>query len=299
MDMPRPSARDTAFRRTTAHLGPRAFLIQIYPPGYGIDPPFALGERALVLGREKDCDLVVNEPSVSCYHVRLEPHNGKCLVVDLGSTNGTLLNGIEVRRAALRDGDSLRLGDVIFRFLIGDNLEAVYHAEMYQRSTLDALTGLHNRGCLERFLDRESSRSTRHSRPLSVLMFDVDHFKSINDTLGHAAGDQVLRELAGALCREVRAEDLLARYGGDEFAWVLVETAEHAARECAARARALVAGHLFHYQRATIPVSISVGVGATPGGTPESASEMLMRADADLYVAKRAARRVDPVPAMP
>lgn len=288
--MPKRDTRDTNFRRTTTRLGPRAFLIQIYPPALGVDPPFALGERAVILGRGEDCDLVVNEPSISRYHVRLEPAEGKCLVVDLGSTNRTLLNGMEVRRAALRDGDSLRLGDVIFRFLVGDNLEAVYHAEMYQRSTLDPLTGLHNRGCLERFLNRELSRSARHGRPLSVLMFDVDHFKAINDGLGHPVGDQVLRELAGCLRPEVRAEDLLARYGGDEFTWVLVETDESAARRCAIRAQALLTDHVFQHQRAAIPVSISVGIGATAGGEALSSAEMLTRADADLYTAKRAAQ---------
>src|SRR2546421_13129235 len=114
----------------------------------------------------------------------------------------------------LKDGDYLRVGNWIFRYLTGGNVEAEYHEEIYRLAIIDALTGIHNKRYLSEFLDREVARSIRHGRPLAVVLFDIDHFKTINDTMGHLGGDFLLRELVARLKGKVRREDLFARYGG-------------------------------------------------------------------------------------
>src|SRR5262249_43190695 len=149
---------------------------------------------------------------------------GGVTVADLGSTNGTFLNDALVARAPLKDGDYLRVGNCIYRFLAGGNVEADYHEEIYRLTITDGLTQTHNKRYLLEFLDRELARSQRHTRPLSLVLFDIDRFKAINDELGHLAGDHVLRELAACVKAAVRREELFARYGGEEFAVVLPET---------------------------------------------------------------------------
>jgi diguanylate cyclase (GGDEF)-like protein len=268
------------------HKNSRAYLVQIFPSPT-LSPPITLGDQPVVLGRGHACDIALESESVSRCHARIEANNSGHDVVDLCSTNGTYINDLPVRTARLRNGDYLRLGEVVFRFLAGDNVEADYHAKMYRLSIFDSLTELHNRGYLERFLERELSRSARHGRPLALMMFDVDHFKAINDQLGHLGGDHVLRELARCVRSEVRSEEMLARYGGDEFAWVLVDSDEKAAEGCAARARAVVASHPFEYNGAKCQVTISTGVAWTSGAVPGlNVDKLLASADQQLYRAK-------------
>ncbi len=164
------------------------------------------------------------------------------LASDLESTNGTFVNDTPAKQTLLADGDYLRVGNCLYRFLAGGNVEADYHEELYRLAILDALTGLYNKRYLMDYLQREIDRSARHNRPLAVILFDIDHFKSINDTMGHLAGDLTLRELARSLRSEICKDDLLARYGGEEFAAVLTETDQAAAAELAERLRRTVAG---------------------------------------------------------
>jgi len=140
------------------------------------------------------------------------------------------------------------------------------------------------------FLDRELARSARHNRPLSVLMLDIDHFKAINDELGHLAGDATLRDLAAIIRGNVRREDLFARYGGEEFALVLVETTHQGALDLAERLRRLVEKKAFQHEGRPYHLTISIGVAATAGDENLNATEMVRRADENLYKAKNAGR---------
>jgi diguanylate cyclase (GGDEF)-like protein len=283
----------TRVRRETIFARQEGILVQIYPAPRVVDPPLLLRNRPVVLGRDEECDIALDNELVSRQHARIDFHNGGFVLTDLTSTNGTFVNETPIRCARLKDGDVVRLGEIIFRFLTGDNVEIGYHLEMHRLCMFDALTGVSNRRCLEQFLDRELTRSFRHQRPLGLLMIDVDRFKAINDRLGHLAGDYVLRELGQCLRSEVRTEDLLARYGGDEFAWVLVETDEAGASACAARARCLVAGHRFSWEGAPFSVQISVGTAVVRKGEVISSAELLNRADETLYQAKEVSRGRD------
>jgi diguanylate cyclase (GGDEF)-like protein len=211
------------------------------------------------------------------------------LVEDLGSTNGSYVNDSPVTRGPLRDSDFLKIGAAIFKFLIGANVEVSYHEEIYKMTIVDALTGTHNKRYFLEFLDREMARCARYGRPLSLVMFDIDHFKKINDQHGHLTGDYVLKEIARRLATRIRREELLARYGGEEFAAVLPETSKEGAMEFGEQIRQLVAKEPFEFEGDTLPVTISVGV-STLDGENLDAQSFIKVADENLYKAKRGGR---------
>src|SRR6267378_2146827 len=162
-----------------------ALLVHIYPTGPGMGSRYALRERPLVIGRGADCDIRIEDQSVSRRHARVEADAGTYCAVDLQSTNGTFVNNLPTSKCTLNDGDYLRVGNCIYRFLMGGNVENEYHEEIYRLTIIDGLTETHNKRALMEFLDRELARSSRHNRPLSLIMIDIDRFKSINDQYGH------------------------------------------------------------------------------------------------------------------
>jgi diguanylate cyclase (GGDEF)-like protein len=199
------------------------------------------------------------------------------------------VNDTPAKRTPLNDGDYLRVGNCLYRFLAGGNVEAEYHEELYRLAIHDALTGLYNKRYLMDYLQREIDRSARYSRPLALIIFDIDHFKAINDTMGHLAGDLTLRELAGRLRGEICKDDLLARYGGEEFATVLTEADKTAGAELAEQLRRTVEDHTFTFEGRRYPVTISLGV-ASIQGDELPPQELIRRADERLYRAKREGR---------
>jgi diguanylate cyclase (GGDEF)-like protein len=266
-----------------------AWLVYIYPTGPGIGRRYAVTSAPLLLGRDEDCDVVLDDPSVSRRHARVQPTAEGCYAIDLGSANGTFVNDRAGDRQRLADGDYLRLGSAMFRFLDRNNVEAAYHEEIYRLLTEDALTGLHSRRFLLEFLRRELVRFARYGRPLSLVLLDVDHFKAVNDARGHLAGDEALRQLAALLRGLVRASDLAARYGGEEFALVLPETGCRAALVAAERIRAAVERHAFVLAGSSWPLTASLGV-ATATGTGVDPEALLRGADENLLQAKRTGR---------
>jgi diguanylate cyclase (GGDEF)-like protein len=269
--------------------GVSACLVLIYPPGPDMGRRFLLDRAELVLGRGTDCDIQVDRDSVSRRHARVYRDDNNWLVEDLGSTNGSYVNDNPVTKAPLRDGDFLKIGAAIFKFLTGANVEVSYHEEIYRMTIVDALTGTHNKRYFIEFLDREMARCARYGRPLSLVMFDIDHFKKINDQHGHLTGDHVLKEIAKRLHSRIRREELLARYGGEEFAAVLPETGKDGAMEFGEQIRQLVAREPFEFEGDSLPVTISVGV-ATLDGEPLDAPSFIKVADENLYKAKRGGR---------
>src|SRR5947199_3015758 len=222
-----------------------ACVVHIYPTGPGMGTRYALADSPMVLGRGNDCDIRINDHSVSRRHARIQPGADGYYAVDLQSTNGTFVNDVLGSICKLNDGDYLRVGNCIYRFLAGGNVEAEYHEEIYRLTIIDALTGVHNKRYLLDFLDRELARSARHRRPLSMGMLDIDHFKVINDQMGHLAGDYALRELAIMVKEAIRREELFARYGGEEFVIVWPETNREGATQIGERLRELIQQHPF------------------------------------------------------
>src|SRR5246127_5702407 len=183
-----------------------ACVVHLSPPGPGMGPRYALSDTPMVLGRGSDCDIRINDHSVSRRHARIQPGADGYYAVDLQSTNGTFVNDVPASICKLKDGDYLRVGNCIYRFLAGGNVEAEYHEEIYRLTIIDALTDIHNKRYLLEFLDRELARSHRYARPLALILFDIDRFKSINDEHGHLGGDHCLREVAGLVKGTIRKE---------------------------------------------------------------------------------------------
>jgi diguanylate cyclase (GGDEF)-like protein len=266
-----------------------ACLVFIYPTGPQMGARYVLKQTGAVIGRTEDCEIRNTDASVSRTHARIECRDDGYYAVDLGSTNGTFVNNVPQTCSRLEDGDYLRTGNCIYRFLGGGNLEAEYHEEIYRLTVLDGLTGVHNRRYLTEFLDRELSRAHRYDRPLAVAMFDIDRFKAINDGYGHLAGDTTLRELARLLKAVVRKDELLARYGGEEFAMVLPETNLDQAVQACERLRSTVESHCFEYAGVSIPVTVSVGIAVSTSET-DMPEQLIRAADAKLYEAKTTGR---------
>jgi len=264
-------------------------LVLIYPPGTEMGKRFPLTGDEVVLGRGSDCDVQIDRDSVSRRHARIFREGNQWLAEDLDSTNGSYVNDVPIQRSPLRDGDFLKIGAAIFKFLSGTGVEASYHEEIYRMTIIDGLTGAHNKRYFLEFLEREIARCSRYGRPLSLLILDIDHFKAINDTHGHLTGDYVLKEMSRRLLGRIRKEELLARYGGEEFAAVLPETPHSGGMHVAEEFRAIVGGQPFEYEGDIIQVTISLGVSTLDGENIEP-MEFIKRADANLYQAKRTGR---------
>jgi diguanylate cyclase (GGDEF)-like protein len=267
-----------------------ACLVHIYPTGPGMGKRYTLGDVPLVLGRGSDCEIRINDHSVSRRHARIQPSADGFYAVDLQSTNGTFVNDVPASMYRLKDGDYLRVGNCIYRFLIGGNVEAEYHEEIYRLTIIDALTDTHNKRYLLEFLDRELARSSRYCRPLALVMFDIDLFRAVNEELGHLGGDFTLRELAGCIKGSIRKEELFARYGGEEFVVVLPETTREGAVHLSERLRRLVASQPFHFEGKSYNVTISLGVATTNGDLTLTPRELIQVADEKLYQAKHEGR---------
>jgi two-component system cell cycle response regulator len=281
----------TSPKRLISAASREACLVHIYPTGPNMGCRYPLQGRTVTLGRGEDCDIRLHDHSVSRRHARIEPGPDGFLVSDQHSTNGTFVNDKPLDQAwLLQDGDYLRVGNSIYRYLAGGNIEAEYHEEIYRLTILDGLTQIHNQRYMSEFLEREVVRSQRHARPLSVLMIDLDRFKNINDSFGHLCGDFVLRELTNVIRSSVRKEDLFARYGGEEFVLVLVETDRDEAVLVAERIRQSVADHEFQFESRPVSITISIGIACMTGEMDATPAALLRTADENLYEAKRTGR---------
>jgi diguanylate cyclase (GGDEF)-like protein len=216
---------------------------------------------------------------------------GALAIIPLHGTTTEVVGAIVIegsfpRDIRAEDGKNLRLLGV----MAGASLETVWQIEeITRRATIDPLTGLYNRGYFEGLLRQMVLEAERFGGTSSLVMLDLDHFKRMNDTHGHPAGDAVLRGVAEQLARRVRAVDSCARYGGEELALLLPRTDLEGAAELAERLREAVAGHRVTWEGKQLEITISCGVAAFPR-CARSATELLAAADRALYAAKSAGR---------
>ena len=268
-------------------LGPEC-LVVLY--GGSMGRKFDVVGDKVMIGRDATNHVVMEVDSVSRRHAMLYMEDDRRMLRDLGSTNGTYVSDVLLENSVhIRSGDLIRVGDVIFKYLAGGNIETAYHEEIYRMTICDGLTGVANVRHLDEFLEREFARSRRHGRDLCLLMMDLDHFKAINDDYGPLTGDFVLRELAMLLAQRVRREELLARYGGEEFVLVLPETQLDGARAYAEALRKMVEAHDFCFEDQHIQVTVSIGVAAFDPDMVRP-TDLVGAADERLYEAKRAGR---------
>ena len=249
---------------------------------------FSLADGAVKLGRGGENTIILDNDSVSRRHARVEIRNGMHFLVDMNSTNGTYVNDEIVHDHPLRRGDQIKIGDTILKFLSGSDLESQYHETIYRMTIIDGLTSIHNKRYLIEQLEREISRATRHARPLALVMIDIDHFKDVNDTLGHLAGDQVLKDVAQLAKSRLRPDDVIARYGGEEFAIVLPETKLRGGILIAEQLRQMIEDEAFVFEGEEIQVTVSCGVSELEADW--RCNDFLRDADRKLYEAKGSGR---------
>jgi diguanylate cyclase (GGDEF)-like protein len=246
-----------------------------------------------VIGRGKECTIRVDDPGISRNHARIVRQGpGSYLVEDLDSRNGTFVNGQRMARQELSEGDRVGLGHAVeLRFGFTDVDEEARLRRLYESSVQDGLTGAFNRKHFNERIHGEIAYARRHKTALSLILFDLDHFKRINDSLGHLGGDHVLRSVASLVRRTLRAEDVFARYGGEEFAIIARGIDVGRAFMFAERIRATVLGARFEFNRTNVPVTISLGVASLECCGDAQANEALVeKADERLYAAKRGGR---------
>ncbi len=258
---------------------------------YGLDmgKKYNIEKPTIIIGRSSKSDIQVDQESISRSHAKLVNSGETVVIRDLGSTNGTYVNDELVEECTLRDGDLVKIGRTIFKFLSGGNIENAYHEEIYRLTTVDGLTQIFNKRYFMENIERELSRSQRYGRSLSLIIFDIDHFKNINDTYGHLAGDYVLKRLAAVVQENIRREDFLARYGGEEFAIILPEIDKANALVMAEKVRGLIEIQKFVFENTPIPTTISLGVAST-GDEAIDSMELIREADQCLYKAKKTGR---------
>ncbi len=287
--------RETVITVVTKGLADRAgaagqaCLVVFY--GQNIGKRYFIEHTEIIIGRSDSANIQVEQDSVSRQHAKITTREGRTWLYDLDSTNGTFVNDKGIEDAELRDGDLLRIGQTIFKYLSGSNIESKYHEEIYRLTTIDGLTQAFNKRYFLESLERELNRAVRYGRQLALTMCDIDHFKRINDTHGHLAGDYVLRELSGIIAGNLRREDIFARYGGEEFSIVLPEIDGPGAAGVAEKLRGLISAHVFSFANEIIPVTMSFGVRATTGDEDRAdVAGFIAAADAKLYEAKERGR---------
>jgi two-component system cell cycle response regulator len=271
----------------------RAYLIVL--AGAAVGAMYKLPRTAAQIGRGAACEIRLPDDGVSRAHARIVTEGDRVRLEDLDSRNGTFLNGKKVTGAVtLADGDKIQIGrTTILKFSYHDALEESFHEQMYESALRDALTKLFNKRYFLDRLDGELRFARRHGTNVSVLMVDVDHFKAVNDTHGHLAGDAVLANISGVITRAVRNEDVVARFGGEELAIILRQIPPEAALHLAERLRRLVEATVTSGADTSgrqLRVTVSVGVASYPLDPHDSVQTLVDAADQALYRAKHAGR---------
>ncbi len=249
-------------------------------------------EDVVSLGRAAECTYPFDDVSLSREHAQVMCIGPDYVFKDAGSTNGSYLNEVRVTRATkLANGDRVRLGSTLtLRFVLVDEEEEEALAGVYEAAVRDGLTGIFNRKHLEERIAAELEHARRHGGALSVIMFDIDHFKYVNDTYGHLCGDAVLKNVATLVAKGIRLEDTLGRYGGEEFVVVCRGAAVEAATALAERLRWTVWHALTPFEDHQIRVTLSAGVASLLCVAEPTRTSLLGMADARLYKAKQAGR---------
>jgi diguanylate cyclase (GGDEF)-like protein len=248
---------------------------------------FALEAPCVIIGRDSGVDVHMTEDTVSLRHALVTHGTHGVQIEDQGSRGGTFVNGQRIAGVRpLLDGDRIRVGTSnILKFSMMDELEQRALTTLSELTLLDPLTRLYNRRYFDRRLHSELAFATRHGMQMAVLMIDVDHFKRVNDTHGHQAGDRVLTEIAGRLSAIARPQDLLARVGGEEIAWLMGDTGMTGAHAAAERGRRRVGDDPF----------AGIGTVTISGGVCDlrrapAAGGIMRGADLALYQAKERGR---------
>lgn len=293
----KPHDRTMAIDRSTLDAGRlhQSHATLVVLKGTEIGRNYRLRRGPMIIGRGFGAEIRVADDLVSREHARIdfawdpEKQSGTYHLVDLGSTNHTYVNSALVESVELREGNKIQVGDTVLKFVLLDDIEAKFHEEIRNRISFDQLTGLLTKESLYLALEMELKRCLRYELPLTVLMMDLDRFKSVNDTHGHLMGSHVLAEVGRLIRESIRGNDVAARYGGEEFVAYLSETGVPGAAQAAERVRHAIEACAFTLDGKTIRVTISIGISSCPEHGRDIQS-LVGRADRALYRAKQGGR---------
>lgn len=268
-------------------------LVLLVGPSNSVGRQWPIEETDRVIGRSPTCHIYVEDRSVSKAHAKLTLVAGEVSIIDLDSTNKTVVNGrllAPLVAHKLDDNSQIKTGNVIFKFLEKGNLETVGFAQTYDRGQTDALTKIANRAALNMRAPESFKRSTLLGIPLTFVVFDIDHFKKVNDTYGHLAGDFILQEISAIIGKRlIRENDFFCRTGGEEFCLVLLGSPLKSGEEVAERIRQTIENHPFVFENTQIPLTISLGV-SLKVEADQDWSQIYDRADKALYQSKNSGR---------
>lgn len=269
-------------------------LLMISGPQIGRSFPMHELEEFMI-GRANHCDLPIEDDLVSRHHCKIILAPDGAELVDLASTNGTLLNGRKVERAKLKEGDQIQVGAItILKYHLQEDVELKFMGQLYDAATRDFLTGTYNKKFFIERIQDEFSFAQRHKGSLSVLVIDIDHFKKVNDTYGHLAGDIAIKKVAHHLISHTRKDDIVARFGGEEFVVLMRDIPKEKASHLGEILRQEIEelsintdeGHSFK-------VTVSIGVACMNSNTKpvfQSFNNLIEEADKRLYEAKTSGR---------
>jgi diguanylate cyclase (GGDEF)-like protein len=252
-----------------------------------------LFEGEAIIGRGHQASVRIEDDSLSRQHARIIVGAAGVTLRDLGSVNGTYVEGKKLQGpTVLRNGDRICMGNICLRLDALDICERQIEQRIRETSIRDSLTGLYNRGVFDERLAAEVAFAKRHGSALGVIMVDIDYFKQVNDTYGHAVGDAILRSVAQRLQNSVRAEDVTARYGGEELSIIARGVELDGMVGFAERIRSTVEAGAVMNNGHIIKVTASCGVASVSGSSARLATptSLLHAADLALYEAKRQGR---------
>jgi two-component system, cell cycle response regulator len=267
----------------------RPYLIVL--AGNTVGEMFKITKEETTIGRGTQADIVVTDDGISRKHAQILIQADKTIVRDLGSTNGTFCNGQKITEHVLKDGDKIQVGSTtILKFTFHDSLDENFQRQMYESALRDGLTKIFNKKYFLDRLESEFAYAQRHKTPLSLVMFDIDHFKKINDTYGHLAGDAALVALSKTVTGVIRQEDVFARYGGEEFAVISRGIDLKGAGAFGERIRKTVEASSVPHDQVLITFTVSIGVAQFNDVSMRDCMAFISKADEALYAAKRSGR---------
>lgn len=246
---------------------------------------------SIEIGRSPAAEISMPEVlSISRTHARLDHRGSEVVLEDLGSTNGTYVNDEPIEEpSVVHSGDRFQVGAVHFKFLHERDVENAYHLAIYNLVMRDGLTEIFNKRKYREEIDREVARASRYERPLTLLLFDIDRFKDINDNYGHLCGDFILKQVADRVREVIRTEQIFARVGGEEFVVLCPETEPEKAMTLAEKLRRRIGDEPVEYAGFEVPVTCSFGVAAFEE-ILETPDELYEAADRALYHSKESGR---------
>jgi diguanylate cyclase (GGDEF)-like protein len=255
---------------------------------------FFLDKDEMTIGRDPSAEISISDQLISRKHAKVTRKDGTVSIEDLKSSNGTVINGSKLEANSprvLAKEDMIKLGNTILKFLPAGHIEIVYYGNLNQAANTDPMTKCFNKGYFLEAIEAEVKRARALSSPLTLIFFDLDHFKKVNDTYGHDAGDFVLKEFTSLVRNSglYKQKDIFARYGGEEFCLLMPGVTSTEAAKIAEEIRGKIHLHEFNYEGKRIPVTTSLGVSELKSDT-ESANELIKSSDKALYTSKESGR---------